>query len=259
MCAGRDADDAALTPADAVAGALQNVRDVGGLATTDGGRVRDGVLYRSDAPVHGDRPPSVRPWPPRYVIDLRSPGEGGDDAHPLAADDVIVISSPLLADADPIKMMAAAETETLSLVSGYPTMLDNGEVIAQIASLVARADGPVLIHCSAGKDRTGAAIAVLLAAVGVVPADIVSDYVLTEANIDAVIARMVAQAPEAERAHLLESLTVRNAHLMRAPGEAIAAILDVLSAHPGGAAGWLRDRGVSDEELELLRGRLVGD
>jgi hypothetical protein len=64
---------------------LCNVRDVGGLPTENGPTTRAGVLYRSDAPQPGDRPPA---WPPRTVLDLRSTREralagrfpGGRDA-----------------------------------------------------------------------------------------------------------------------------------------------------------------------------------
>ena len=55
---------------------LANLRDVGGLHTVDGRTTRYGVLYRSDAPYHGDsRPAAVSIWPPAVVVDLRSLAE----------------------------------------------------------------------------------------------------------------------------------------------------------------------------------------
>ena len=241
-------------------GALQNARDVGGLRAGDGGRVRSGVLFRSDAPYAGDDAPALSPWPPRHVFDLRSAREVSDTAHPLAGPGVTVLQRPVFADADPVKMTKAAEEDDVSLDSVYGELLRcAGPVIGEIASLLADGDGPVLVHCVAGKDRTGVSVAVLLAAVGVHRDEIVRDYVLTERHIDAIIARIVAGRPEAEREQLLELMTGRHANLMRTPVEAITLVLDTLDAWPGGAAGWLRAQDVSDAGLSRMRRRLVHD
>lgn len=57
---------------------------------------------------------------------------------------------------------------------------------------IARAQGAVLVHCAAGKDRTGVVVAVALDAAGVDRATIVADYIATAERIDAIIARLVS-------------------------------------------------------------------
>jgi hypothetical protein len=114
----------------------------------------------------------------------------------------------------------------------------------------------VLVHCTAGKDRTGVAVAVLLAAAGVPDDAIVADFAATDANMDGVVARMAGMWPPEERDERLELMMARHPDLLRAPGEAMAGVLRQLAEHPGGAAGWLREHGATDEELAGLRERL---
>ena len=238
--------------------ALQNARDLGGLAAAGGSRVRHGVLYRSDAPQPGDVPPPIQPWPPRLVLDLRSVDEATDAVHPLAGPGTDVLPLPLLARASPPEMAAAARRRTVTLHEVYGGVLRTASpVLARIAGLVAEADGPVLVHCAAGKDRTGVTVATLLSAVGVEREEIVRDYVRTEANIDGIIARMATAAAEIDRDAVRE-LVADHRQLMQAPAEAIEAVLDMLDEHPGGAAGLLRAQGTSEAQLIRLRARLLG-
>ncbi len=238
--------------------ALQNVRDVGGLRAGERARVRPGVLYRSDAPRAGDAAPLLSPWPPRHVFDLRSAREVNGTTHPLAGPGVTVLHRPVFADADPVKMTRDAETEVVSLGAVYQEILErSGPLIAEIASLLAGGDGPVLVHCVAGKDRTGVAVGVLLAAAGVDRDEIVRDYVLTEEHIDAIIARIIAGRPSEDHDELHELMTGRHADLMRSPAEAITLVLDALDSWPGGAAGWMRAQDVPDATLSQMRRRLI--
>jgi protein-tyrosine phosphatase len=243
-------------PAAAVRPAMANVRDVGGLPTRDGQRVRRGVLYRSDAPFAGDRPPALEPWPPRLVIDLRSAEEAGIEAHPLAAAGASVLHAPLLAAANPLAMVAADEHD-VSMVDGYPTLLGDGSVHARVATALADTEGPALIHCTAGKDRTGVVVAVLLSALGVGREDVIADYVASEAHLDEVARRVASRLDGADRARILRGMEQRHPHLMSAPPEAIGAVLDVLATWPGGAARWLVDHGVATATLTRLRERLL--
>jgi hypothetical protein len=235
---------------------MANIRDVGGLPTLEGRRLRSGVLYRGDAPFAGDRPPAREPWPPRLVIDLRSAEEASLEAHPLSAAGASVLSAPLLAEANPLAMVAADDHD-VSMVDGYPTLLGDGSVLARVATAVAEADGPALVHCTAGKDRTGVVIAVLLSAVGVRREDIVADYVTSEAFVDEVARRVASRLEGEDRTRILRGMEQRHPHLMSAPPEAIDAVLDVLDAWPRGTAGWLLDHGLTPRTLTRLKERLL--
>lgn len=166
---------------------MSNARDVGGRRLADGRTTRTGVLLRSDAPYAGDAAPAFGAWPPRTIVDLRSAREGHGE-HPLAISGAVVHRVPLSADASLDHLLSSAPGS--GLVALYLAMLaDAGPKFATITALAADGPGPVLVHCAAGKDRTGVAIAVLLAAVGVADEEIVADYVITQGNMGGVIER----------------------------------------------------------------------
>ncbi|MDV7352738.1 tyrosine-protein phosphatase [Rhodococcus oxybenzonivorans] len=224
---------------------LVNLRDVGGLPMDDGGVTRAGVLYRSDAPRTGDTAPRHVPaWPPRVVVDLRSQREvkrsscewpGATTAH----------HHPLHDDAAP------GVTPPADLPALYELILNSGaERIASLVPLVTRADGPVLVHCAAGKDRTGVVVAALLLAAGVKSAAVVADYLATAPNMAALQERW-ASAPTADRGR-----PPLGEQWFRTPEPAIVAVVERITAARGGAAGWLCDHGADRDDLLRWRGRL---
>jgi protein-tyrosine phosphatase len=116
--------------------------------------------------------------------------------------------------------------------------------------LVAELDGPVLIHCSHGKDRTGIVVAVLLSALGVEPAAIVDDFVRTGENL-----------PAMHRAALDLGVSIGLSRIegvfLEAPAEAMATFLDVMERDHGGVLGPLLDAGLDASCLDRLRSRAV--
>ncbi len=221
-----------------------NLRDLRGLRTDDGRIVRRGVLYRSEALRSPDvAGTDVAVWPPTTVIDLRKPEEY-TGPHPLDVKGTTVHSIPLGAGLAPV--LAAAEG--FDLAFAYKSLAEDasGE-IARIVGLVAGASGPVLVHCTAGKDRTGIVVAVLLRAVGVRRTDIVSDYLRTEANLPRLWAAL----------HAAGVPSPRNQALLGVQAEALEAVLDAVDAAPGGAAGWLVAHGVDRADVDTIAERLL--
>jgi protein-tyrosine phosphatase len=227
---------------------LVNLRDVGGQRTDDGGVVAHGVLYRSEAPQAGDAEPTdITPWPARTVVDLRSAGEI-HQPHPLGAQGARVhnlVLNPALAPG--ARNHAAATAGGLG--SLYVHLLTEASArIARIAEIVAEADGPVLVHCAAGKDRTGIVVAILLRVVGVSRADVLADYLRTNDRLPELLAR-------------LDSAGVVMPHdrsLLQVSPNALNAVLDEVDGTPGGAEGWLRAAGADAATVALLRERLTG-
>lgn len=236
---------------------LRNARDIGGLPAGDGFATRSGVLFRGDAPFAGDPPPGLDPWPPRTIVDLRSSGEGAAD-HPLAGDGIEIVSLPLLEAANPVRMAAEPAAGLPDLPAIYLNILATGAPsVARLVELVAESPGPVLIHCSAGKDRTGVGVAVILLAAGV-PADaVIGDYTRTAANMEGVAQRLAEnwQGPDSEA--VLKLLTRDRPDLLDAPAFAIESALAQLTAYDGGVEGWLAANGVDSSVVDALRERLV--
>lgn len=230
-----------------VTSGLVNLRDLGGLPLTGGGTTRAGVLYRSDAPYPGDDDPAhVEVWPPATVIDLRSEREV--ERFPFEWGATTRVHHHEVHDA----AMPANLPREADLLALYAMILDAvPERIAGAVDLAATApEGPVLVHCAAGKDRTGIVVAALLLAAGVLPEAVVADYLATEANMAALEERWVAQQvrPRGEP-------PLRPSWLLT-PEPAITAVVDRMLAWPGGVAGWLTDHGTAPEHLEAWRERI---
>jgi hypothetical protein len=223
-----------------------NLRDVGGLALASGGVTRSGVLYRSDALYPRDEVPLPLPgWPPAVVVDLRSE---------LEREHAGTFPWPAATRAHHVPLMGEAAPQLLDrpLRDLYRDMLGaSGPLIAQVAAIVAAAPGPALVQCTAGKDRTGVVIAIILLAVGADPGDVVADYTATAANMPGVLPRMAARL--GWEMPLFADLPPL---LREAPAEAIATVIDIVSRAPGGAAGWLAGHGLSQADLGRLRAKL---
>ncbi|UXA15535.1 tyrosine-protein phosphatase [Mycobacterium sp. SMC-8] len=228
---------------------LANLRDLGGLATTNGGRTRSGVLYRSALPIVDDELPTTVPvWPVRTVIDLRSPKEQTATAHPLLVDDTELHRVPLLTDED-----VARQHGYTSLDAVYSGILANaGDRLARVLQIAATAPAPVLLHCAAGKDRTGVASAMLLHAAGVDAAHIVADYTATEQHMDAVLARIQLADPD-----FVRGPNLYDNDLVRAAPETIGRVLEHWDRYPGGICNWLVDQGAEAAVIAQWQRRLV--
>jgi hypothetical protein len=234
---------------------LANVRDVGGLPVAGGGVIRSGVLFRSDAPLAGEPDPHLTPWPPRLVIDLRSPEESAA-AHPLVARGAVVRSVPLLSQADPAKL--AASPGGITLAGLYAAMIDSaGDLVVQVIETMLAEPGPCLVHCAVGKDRTGVVVAIMLAVAGVSRADIVADYELSGPNMAAVLDRVVKTRPADEQEATRFGLDQVPAHLFAADAAAIEAVVDTVTGAGGGVTGWLESHGLAPDSVDALRRRLV--
>ena len=142
----------------------------------------------------------------------------------------------------------ADETPVVRSYLGY---LHNrpDSVVAAIRE-IARADGAVLVHCAAGKDRTGTVVAVALEACGVSREVIAEDYLATAERIVAIIDRL--RSSETYRAELEGHDPHDHAPV---PGT-IDRVLELLDSDYGGAAAWLIAHGLSTDELQALRRRI---
>lgn len=163
-----------------------NFRDLGGLAA-GGGQVRSGTLYRSEGPRNftSEQKAALQDMRFRSIVDLRSAGERADAPYEwhgpecrwLCLDvnaDLRVFGNDgrerLLQGPDPQIAIATMTDAYREIVTA---LLPHWPVIAQ--TLIAQ-EVPMLLNCTAGKDRTGVAIALLLEMAGVSREHILQDY-----------------------------------------------------------------------------------
>ncbi len=124
--------------------------------------------------------------------------------------------------------------------------------IVASARAIAQARGSVLVHCAAGKDRTGVVVALALDAAGVDRSVIVADYLATAERIEAIVARLLASSTY--RAEMEGHDPQDHAPL---PGT-MERVLELVDGHFGGAAAWLSAHGLSADDLQRLRRRVTG-
>jgi len=233
---------------------LVNFRDLGGLPAEEA-VVRHGVLYRSES--LADLTESGRKDLAQSgigtVIDLRSPKEA-NLAPGLPADSAVprLLSIPMLDGAIPTSL-----ADIRPLAEAYDALVrGHGEDFARIAGIVADADSAVLIHCTAGKDRTGLAVAIILVAVGADWDAVRTDYSASSENLSgewtdrvfAMITQMGLTVPQTPQIRALLHGTTE---------AGFDAAFAWISAEFGSVSGYLTHHGLTDEQLTRLRDRLV--
>jgi hypothetical protein len=233
-----------------------NVRDVGGLPTEQGGAIRWRALVRADSvrTLTDVGWGSLEDYGVRTIIDLRTPDECERD--PARDVPYEIVRVPIVGRTpEEIRLARDSGKAASSIEAATAVYLDvlarERRGFAEATTAFAHAgDGAVVVHCAAGKDRTGLLVAMLLAVAGV-PADaIVDDYRLSGPNVAAAFQAWI-DAGETEREREVRRV------LLASPPEAMAGVLEHLDGVNGGAAGYLREAGVPDETLAQVRSRLA--
>jgi protein tyrosine/serine phosphatase len=132
----------------------------------------------------------------------------------------------------------------------YGYLRDRPDSVVAALRVLAHDDGMKLVHCAAGKDRTGVVSALALAAVGATREAIIADYAATGQRLEAVLARL--RASETYRADLDSKPADR--HLPRP--EYMAQFLATLDDRFGGPMGWLDHHGWTPDDTKALHARL---
>lgn len=228
-----------------------NVRHLGGYTTTSG-RITSETVIRS-ASLHRLTDNGMRGLAEAGVttiIDFRSDAERERSVTPDPTPyGIRHIHAPVFQeDASPVGM----EHEFPGFGTIYARFLEMGrDAYRTLIEVTSEAEGRVLFHCAAGKDRTGVAAALLLEIAGVDDETIVADYALTEPllkpMLDQWLPEMRERGVDAARAE----------QLLAAPRDAIETALGYLRAQHGSAEGYARDLGVADSTISALRARLT--
>ncbi|MCA0145790.1 tyrosine-protein phosphatase [Blastococcus sp. LR1] len=259
-----------------------NTRDLGGLPTVDGGRTIPGRILRSDnlqTLTADDVRRLTGELGLRQVIDLRTTAEILLEGRGPLRDvpevqhrhftllperghhtDVFAVEeddAPLDLQAGwtesllPRQVAEHDEVEPPAVRSYLGYLGQRGDnVVAALRAIAHGGPGASVVHCAAGKDRTGVVCALSLAVAGVPHEEIVADYAMTAEVIDGVVARLAASSTYAED---MDTRDIAS-HTPRA--ETMDRVLTLLDERFGGPLGWLTTHGFGPDEQAALRARL---
>lgn len=236
-----------------------NVRDLGGLPTEDGGETRSGRVIRADNVGRL----SARGWQTladhgvTRIVDLRWPEEAAAD--PPRDLEIEVVSVSVLGDSMDASLAWLHELDAnLDEVEdvadhyawSYVEFLErHRDRFGRALAAIADAEGPVVIHCMGGKDRTGLVAALLLRLAGVDVDEIAHDYALSGPNLAAHLQVWLDEAPtERDRR--------RREKLSQTPAAGMRRVIETLEERYGTVAAYLEAAGLSAAQLDDLRGRL---
>lgn len=256
---------------------LYNFRDTGGLPLTAGGKTRAGVLYRSAA--LGALTPNgldaLAATDIGVVVDFRTQAERDaapdrvPSSRPIRVVNLSLLQGAMSDMARDLAPTGAAPsqdqiTQALSMLPSlgelYTSMLSDGATqFTQVARFIAAgtdaAPSGVLVHCTAGKDRTGVATALMLEAAGVDREAVIADYASSAANLAGPWADgMLKQLSDAG----IPVTPPLRALVTGTPPEAIEQALGWVDDQHGGAAEYLRSGGLTEAELLTLKTRFAG-
>jgi protein-tyrosine phosphatase len=229
-----------------------NFRDLGGYETTDGRRIRWRTLFRADglsSLTARDRG-VIRQLGVATVIDLRTSLELVAGRFPVGEIPVDFHHFPLL---DRVPDPGSFKMTPGLLASQYQEMAREaaGQIGAVLTLLATQETHPVIIHCAAGKDRTGVMVAVLLELLGIPDQTIVADYALSARAMAALRLKLSERYP-ASRDVIAEADEIFSA----APAN-IEALLTDLRASFGSIEAYAAAAGAGPDVVAGLRQHLL--
>ncbi|MFE2166663.1 tyrosine-protein phosphatase [Streptomyces sp. NPDC059447] len=250
---------------------VRNFRDVGGLPTSDGRRVRTGRLFRSGHLAHATETDTefLGSLGLHTVFDFRNGADHALEGPDVELPGVRNVNIPLSDPADGRefwKMVRDGDLEQLRSILGdgkaaarmansYRVMIksrtaEHGRVLHALAE----DSVPALMHCAAGKDRAGLSIAVTLLALGVEREAIVADYLESNAPHRRYRVRRSDDSAEARSPEVMELL----APLFDARAEYLLGAFDTIEETWGGVDRYLEQGlGLTSATRSRLRERLL--
>lgn len=228
---------------------LHNLREIGGLPLTGSRRVRSGLVYRSAAPLRDSNAvvPGVRDLGVQRVLDLRDEGERRMAPSLWEGSDLEVLHVPVFGGH--LRTLRFPDLTTL-----YEIMIrDHGEALTQAVGAIAQTpDRPTLVHCTAGKDRTGVVIGLLLELLGADRATVLKDFTRSEQLLGPAYLADLFEGID------IEQLPGGAAHrAVSSPRALLEGALEQITAQHGGAEGFVLAHGLEQGDVDRLRAALV--
>ncbi|MFC3575057.1 tyrosine-protein phosphatase [Streptomyces yaanensis] len=231
---------------------VRNFRDVGGLPTVDGRRVRPGVLFRSGHLAHATEKDAafLASLGLHTIFDFRNAADKKLEGPDVELPGVRNVNLPLSDPADGAefwKMVRDGELDQLRgiladgkaanrMIASYRTIIkERTAEHSQVLRALAEDSVPALMHCAAGKDRAGLSIAVTLLALGVEREAIVADYLESNAIHRRYKVHRNGSSADAYSPEVMELLSP----LFDARAEYLAAAIDTVEETWGGVDAYL--------------------
>jgi protein-tyrosine phosphatase len=246
-----------------------NTRDIGGLPTVDGGRTARCRLLRSDNLQDlsaADVRRLIDDYGVRTVADLRADieievtGPGPMTREPLVAVERLSLfpersrgaagQDPAAPDVPPWERRPVTGRGFSGLYLSF--LAERSDSVLAALRLIAYRDGTTIVHCTAGKDRTGTVVALALADVGVERSAIVADYAASADHFDELMKRLAASASSRDPAL---AAAVRH----RPKAVTMERFLDALAEQAGGVRPWLAAHGWTEADHAALQRALLPD
>lgn len=245
--------------------ALLNFRDVGGLRASGNRKIKSGLIFRSANPDMLNRNDIKRlhSLDIRTVIDLRAPHELKKRSH--FPENVEKLSLPLdfqyitRERLRPVIYRKDASQAIVEISNAlYLEILDSsGPVIGKVMEVLASPAGaPVLIHCQAGKDRTGIVIALILEALGADRELIINDFMKSNEALlpwfrKIFFIRRILSLGFFPYSNMLFVVTVKQKN--------IESVLNRIDNYYGGIENYLMRAGLNPATLGAVRNRMLSD
>ncbi len=218
-----------------------NTRDLGGHRTKTGGITRFHRVWRSDVPAH----PTARDAETlksagiTTLADLRTEAEKERTPSPLAGVPGFRCVSLPIREGSAVPPTLDAVPDTYLQIAASPQT-------AEVLRLIAQEEAGILIHCSAGKDRTGVICALVLLFCGVSREEITTDYCQSGRNMQPALAPYLAAHPEID------------SRIVTADERSIRAFLTRFAGEYGSAERYAAAMGLEPDWIGSLRGKMLG-
>jgi protein tyrosine/serine phosphatase len=223
---------------------LVNLRDLGGLRTASGATTLPGRLLRSESPhtLSESGLQALLDTGIGAVVDLRTTEERERRPSPLAEAGVHTAHAPIFTDEDEYQDHLTTADE----VYCWWLRVRRTGVHAAMSAVADAPSAPVLVHCHAGKDRTGVVVALVLRLAGVGIDDIADDYAASGVQLAEMLARDRITAVERgmNEAVVERLFTVRR--------EAMVLTMECVDSEHGGAESLMRSLGLTAAQIERL-------
>jgi protein-tyrosine phosphatase len=237
---------------------IHNFRELAGYQSA-GGKLRPGRIYRSGAlelMTEADGAWLAEELAVRTILDLRHADELAMRAGPHPLEERVVPHSIF-----PSALRMEDVTAELNGLHGagispqrYLHYLEfAGDRFSSAFQMFADEENyPFLVHCTAGKDRTGVLLGLIMDVLGCSDEDIAHEYGLSDANTDALVTYLVNSGRQLEGT--IDEIRAR----LATPPEKMAGFIELMRAKYGSAADFFLSQGVSEAEIEAVRALLQG-